>query len=89
MTLPEWAVITILAVIGTIIWWGILRFIHINDTVSISLKDIVDSLNKINGRLGKTEIRLELHEKQDDERYDNINKDYDYMQELIERRINQ
>jgi len=72
MTLPEWAVISILMVIGTIIWWGVLRFIYINDTVSISLKDIADSLNKINGRVGKVETWMDLHEKQDDERHDDI-----------------
>lgn len=72
MTLPEWAVVTILAVIGTIIWWGVLRFIHVYDDISVSLKDIVKNLGIINGRIGKVEEWKDAHNKQDDERHEDM-----------------
>lgn len=85
MTLPEWGVVAILAVIGTVIWWGILRFIHINDAVSESLKDILQNLNIMNGRIGKAELWSILHEKQDDERHKDIKKDYEKLDIIIRK----
>lgn len=72
MTLPEWVVITILAIIGTVVWWGVLRFIHIYDDISVALKDIAKSLGLVNGRIGKLETWKDLHDKQDDERHKDI-----------------
>ena len=78
MTLPEWGVVSILAVIGTVIWWGVLRFIHIYDDISESLKEIVKNLSIINGRVGKVEAWKESHDKQDDERHDDIKESIRY-----------
>lgn len=72
MTLPEWVVIGILGIVGTIIWWGILRFIHINDDAAKHLTNIDKSLAVICERLGKSDMWMEMHSKQDDDRHEEI-----------------
>ena len=69
MTVPEWVIIAVLGAIGAVFWWGVLRLINTQDTMSDNLSDISKSLSIMNGRLGKSEMWQVLHEKTDDGRH--------------------
>lgn len=70
ISLPEWLVVGVLTIICIIIWWGVRRLININDATHVSLSNININLGNMNGRVGKIETRFESHEKQDDERHE-------------------
>ena len=72
MTLPEWAVVLILTGIGVVMWWGVRRLVQTNDNTNSALVEIGQGLATMNGRLGKSETWMELHEKQDDERHQEV-----------------
>ena len=69
MTVPEWVVITVLTAIGVVFWWGVKRLVKANDDTSLSLAGINNNLSVMNGRLGKSEMWMTQHEKQDDSRH--------------------
>lgn len=85
MTLPEWVVIGILGIVSTIIWWGILRFIHINDDTAKHLTNIDKNLALICERLGKSDMWMEMHSKQDDDRHEEIKNIFGELWSAVDR----
>lgn len=69
MTVPEWVIIVMSGGIGAVFWWGVLRLINTQDTMSVSLGEINKNLGIMNGRLGKSEVWQTSHEKTDDVRH--------------------
>lgn len=70
VTLFEGIVLLIIAGVSGVIWWGVRRLVETNDTESKRLENIDKSLAKICERLGKSDIWMTLHSKQDDERHE-------------------
>lgn len=70
MYVPQWLAAILVGAIGIVIWWGVLRFIKINDDTNKNLECIDTNLGKINERLGKTEVWMVQHEKQDDDKFE-------------------
>lgn len=75
--IPEWLVVAMLGVIGTVAWWGIRRIVGGQDAINQTLVQISDRLAQINGRVGKVETWTEMHEQQDDERHQRFDKETD------------
>ena len=70
--IPEGLFLSVLAAIGVVIWWGIRQIVT-------ELKKINERLNLINGRVGKMETWKDMHEKQDDERHEHLEKATDTL----------
>lgn len=77
--IPEWLVVAMLGVIGTVAWWGIRRIVSGQDLINTTLVQISDRLAQINGRVGKVETWAEMHEHQDDERHQRFDKETDSL----------
>ena len=77
--IPEWLVVAMLGVIGTVAWWGIRRIVSGQDLINQTLVQISDRLAQINGRVGKVETWTEMHENQDDERHQHLDKVQDAL----------
>lgn len=77
--IPEGIVALILTAIGVVAWFGIKRIIKGQDTINETLLQISARLAQINGRVGKMETRIEMHEEQDDERQHRIDKEHDAL----------
>lgn len=77
--IPEWLVVAMLGVIGTVAWWGIRRIVGGQDAINQTLVQISDRLAQINGRVGKVETWTEMHEHQDDERHQRFDKETDAL----------
>lgn len=77
--IPEWLVVAMLAAIGTVAWWGIRRIVSGQDLINQTLVQISDRLAQINGRVGKVETWTEMHENQDDERHQHLDKVQDAL----------
>lgn len=77
--IPEWLVVAMLGVIGTVAWWGIRRIVGGQDAINQTLVQISDRLAQINGRVGKVETWTEMHEHQDDERHQRFDKETDEL----------
>ena len=75
--IPEWLVVAMLGVIGTVAWWGIRRIVAGQDNINATLTTISDRLAQINGRVGKVETWTEMHEHQDAERHQRFDKETD------------
>lgn len=60
------------AAVGIVSWWGIRRIVD-------ALDKIDDRLGQINGRVGKMETWQGMHERQDDERQEHIDKATDAL----------
>lgn len=60
------------AAVGIVSWWGIRRIVE-------SLDSIDKRLGTINGRVGKMETWQGMHERQDDERHEHIDKATDAL----------
>jgi hypothetical protein len=73
--IPEGIVAIILSAIGIVAWWGIKRIVGGQDEINRTLHQISDRLASINGRVGKMETRQEMHEKHDDERHEQFEKE--------------
>lgn len=58
--------------VGIVSWWGIRRIVE-------SLDSIDKRLGTINGRVGKMETWQWMHERQDDERHEHIDKATDAL----------
>jgi hypothetical protein len=70
VTLIEGLLLLTAAGIGGIMWWGVQRLISANDETVKALGKIQEHLATINGRLGKSETWMELHQAQDDKQYE-------------------
>lgn len=77
--IPEWLVVAMLGVIGTVAWWGIRRIVRGQDLINQTLVQINDRLAQINGRVGKMETWTEMHENQDNERHQRFDKETDAL----------
>ena len=73
--IPEWLVVAMLGVIGTVAWWGIRRIVSGQDLINQTLVQISDRLAQINGRVGKMETWTEMHEHQAYERHQRFDKE--------------
>lgn len=85
MTVPEWAVICILSSIGIVLWWGVKRLVQSNDETSQALTGINGTLAAMNTRLGKSESWMDAHDKQDDERHQDVKQEHHSMWEAVEK----
>lgn len=65
--------------------WMIQYLISAVNATNASLQSIADHLGKLNGRVGKTEGWQAMHEKQDDERYEGIDREQMRIWTAIER----
>lgn len=87
--IPEWLVVAMLGVIGTVAWWGIRRIVAGQDNINATLTTISDRLAQINGRVGKVETWTEMHEHQDDERHRRFDKETDALWAQVRTLSNQ
>ena len=85
ISLPEWLVVGVLSIICIIIWWGVRRLININDATHESSSDINTNLGNMNGRMGKMETRFESHEKQDDERHEDSDRNVRDLWKIVNK----
>jgi hypothetical protein len=67
------------AAVAIVSWWGIRRIVE-------SLDSIDSRLGTINGRVGKMETWQVMHERQDDERYEHIDKTTDAIWTAVRSR---
>ena len=65
MTMPEWAVVALVGSILGVISWGIRRIVTLSDCTTKALTQINDHLAMINGRLGKSETWMTMHQESD------------------------
>lgn len=68
----EGLILAAIAAVGVVAWWGLRRIID-------ALDNIDARLGQINGRVGKMETWQGMHEKQDDERHDLVEKTTDAL----------
>jgi hypothetical protein len=71
-TLLEGLVLLSVVGVGVVVWWGVLRLVSTNDQTLKALGDITTHLATINGRLGKSETWMELHQTHDDQEFTHI-----------------
>ena len=83
VTLFEGIVLLIIVGISVVIWWGVKRLVKINDDEGKRLDNIDKSLAKICERLGKSDVWMEMHSKQDDERHEEIKKIHSELRKAI------
>lgn len=83
--IPEWVVLGMLTVIGTVAWWGIQRIVSGMDGINSTLLAISERLAQINGRVGKVETRLEMHESQDADRQAGVEREHTRIWTAIDR----
>lgn len=85
ISLPEWFVVGVLTVICVLLGWGVKRLVKINDDTHKALQHINDNLQKINGRLTRSEMWIAAHDKQDDERHEDAQKEHDVLWNKIDK----
>ena len=69
ISLIEGLILMSVAGVGGIVWWGVMRLVATNDETLRTLGKINEHLALINGRLGKTEMWMELHQQNDDQQF--------------------
>lgn len=85
MTIPIEFVALFLGVAIAACGWMIKYMISAVNATNASLQSIADHLGKLNGRVGKAEGWQGMHEKQDDERYEGIEREQMRIWTAIER----
>lgn len=75
--ISEGIVALIWSAIGVVAWFGIRRIVAGQDSMNAMLAVISERLAQINGRVGKMETKIEMHEAQDDERQHRVDKEHD------------
>lgn len=68
----EALILAVLSAVGIVAWWGFRRMVT-------ALDRIEDRLGQINGRVGKMETWQGMHERQDDDRIDHLEKTADKL----------
>lgn len=76
VTLFEGIVLLIISGSFVVAWWGIRRLVKVYDDETIILDQINKSLAIICERLGKSDMWMEMHSKQDDERHSELKRAY-------------
>jgi hypothetical protein len=72
ITLSEGLILLSVAGVGGVVWWGVLRLVSTNDATLTVLCGIREHLALINGRLGKSELCMDLHQKSDEQQFQQI-----------------
>ena len=72
MTVPEWAMITLVSCILAVMGWAATRLVKSNDDTALALDGIEKQLGLVNGRLGKTELWQLMHGDDDANRFTGI-----------------
>lgn len=85
VTLFEGIILLVIAGIGVVAWWGIQRLVKMSDDATARLENIDKSLTKICERLGKSDIWMELHSKQDDDRHEEIKGSFNELWNAIDK----
>lgn len=85
MTLFESSILLIITGVAVVAWWGIKRFVKISDDSGKHLNSIDKSLSLICERLGKSDVWMELHSKQDDDRHVEIKSIFDELWRAIDK----
>jgi|CXWL01.1.fsa_nt_gi hypothetical protein len=68
----EGLILAAITSVGVVAWWGLKRIIDALDKIDARL-------GQINGRVGKMETWQGMHERQDDERHEHIDKATDAL----------
>lgn len=76
VTLFEGIVLLVISGVFIVAWWGIRRLVKMSDDGAAILDKINKSLAIICERLGKSDMWMEMHSKQDDERHIELKKAY-------------
>jgi len=95
VSLFEGVILLIIAGISIVVWWGVKRLVKINDdeakrlesidkSIVMRLESIDKSLAKICERLGRSDIWMEMHSKQDDERHEEIKRIHNNLQKAVD-----
>lgn len=83
--IPEGIIVLILTAIGVVGWFAIRRIIEGQDKILAAQVTTNERLGQINGRVGKAETRMEMHEKQDEERHEQMEREQMRIWAAIER----
>lgn len=81
--IPEWVGVTLLGIIGTVAWWGIRRIISGQDQANQTLTDIKDEIGQWGIRVTGLETWRTMHERSDDERYEQLEKQTDSLWTVV------
>ena len=84
LTLIEGLILLAVAGVGGIVWWGVLRLVSTNDQTLTSLAAINAHLALINGRLGKSETWMEMHQGHDDQEFTHIRENLQRVWEKLD-----
>ena len=84
-TLMEGLILLSVVGVGAIVWWGVLRLVATNDQTLMSLCVIRDHLSLINGRLGKSETWMEMHQEHDDQQFGQIRENMRRIWEKVDQ----
>lgn len=88
VTLFEGIVLLAISGVFVVSWWGIRRLVKMSDDGAIMLEKINESLALICERLSKGDMWMEMHEKQDDERHNEVKNAYNMLSSvLIDKKI--
>ena len=89
MFVPVWTILIILSAIGVVVWWGVLRLIHSNDSTNEELNKNLDCIDKnlsmINERLGRLETWIDGHAGQDDKLFQAVTKEHEAIWHAIDK----
>ena len=84
ITLIEGLILLSVAGVGGVIWWGVLRLVSTNDQTLTELTAINAHLSLINGRLGKSEVWMEMHQEQDKMLFNKLDENIRRLWEKVE-----
>ena len=85
MTLFESIILLLITGVAVVAWWGIKRLVKSNDDSAKHLINIEKSLAIICERLGKSDIWMELHSKQDDDRHEELKRIHGELWSAVDR----
>jgi hypothetical protein len=77
--IPEGLILLVLTSIGVVAWWGIRRIVSGQDSIGLTLDAINDRLAHMEGRIIKVETRLDSHEREDDGKFEHVEKTTDAL----------
>jgi hypothetical protein len=72
VSLFEGIILLVITGVFVVAWWGVKRIVKTNDDDAKVLSKINESLSLICQRLAKTDLWMDLHTKQDDERHEDL-----------------
>ena len=83
-TLLEGLVLLSVVGVGVVVWWGVLRLVSTNDQTLTALNGVNAHLALINGRLGKSETWMELHQAHDDQEFTHLRENMQHIWKKID-----